>query len=150
VTVPGDPGRELRVWIPGWAAPQGSKRPVGRRRNGSTILIESSKRLKPWRARARDAAIIAWGGREPLDGPVAVSLAFVMPRLPSYRKTGTIHAVKKPDVDKLIRAVLDALSDAGVWVDDSQVTTLERVTKRVAEPGQPSGVQVRASPDRYV
>ena len=32
--------------------------------------------------------------------------------------------ITKPDVDKLARACLDGMTDAGVFRDDSQVTTL--------------------------
>lgn len=38
------------------------------------------------------------------------------------------------DVEKLVRNVHDALMDAGVLADDSQVTTLGRVAKRFAAP----------------
>jgi crossover junction endodeoxyribonuclease RusA len=32
--------------------------------------------------------------------------------------------VVRPDLDKLVRAVLDALSEAGVWRDDAQVVSV--------------------------
>lgn len=49
--------------------------------------------------------------------------------------------MKRPDVDKLSRAVLDALSMAGIWGDDSQVTHL-CATKRVAEIGEEPGCRI--------
>ncbi len=150
VTVPGDPGLELRVWVPGVPAAQGSKRAIGRRRNGSTILIESSTRLRPWRDRLRDALTLAHGGRPPFEGPVELELTFMLPRLPSYRRTGTVLATKKPDLDKLLRAVGDALTDARVLGDDSQITTLSNVRKRVCEPGALPGVEILVRPDKYL
>ena len=40
----------------------------------------------------------------------------------------------RPDIDKLARAILDALTDARVWPDDGQVVTMH-VEKRYGEPG---------------
>ena len=52
---------------------------------------------------------------------MSVRITFFMPR----PKTVKRHMpTVTPDVDKLCRAVLDALTDAGVWVDDSQVVDL--------------------------
>lgn len=84
-----------------------------------------SKREKPWRNLVSDNARIAMT-REKFtqfdkDVPVSVRITFLMPR----PKTVKRHMpTVPPDVDKLCRAVLDALTDAGVWVDDSQVVDL--------------------------
>ncbi|QDH92357.1 RusA-like resolvase [Gordonia phage Spooky] len=53
------------IWIPGIPAPQGSKRHVG---NG--ILIESSKRVGPWRAVV--ALTVGEQTTTVLDGPVRI------------------------------------------------------------------------------
>ena len=47
-----------------------------------------------------------------------------------------------PDIDKLTRAVMDALADGVVFDQDSQVTDL-RIRKRYAD-NQPAGVHVEA------
>lgn len=88
-------------------------------------MIESSKRVKPWRADVKAAAekMFTEAGFAPFDGPVSVSLAFVMPRPKSAPKSKHVPAVKRPDVDKLARAVLDALTGVA-FVDDSQVIEL--------------------------
>lgn len=127
--------------MPGQPAPQGSKRAVGRRRNGSTILIESSKRLKPWRETVRDALIIAYGEREQLVGAVFVQLDFVLPRPKHLIGKPTPPHVVKPDFDKLIRAVCDAITFSGTWKDDSQVTD-SAISKRYAQDGEESGVLI--------
>lgn len=124
------------MFVPGRAAPQGSKRHVGR-----GVLVESSKAVGPWRT------VVAWHLAQqwtaaPLDGPLCVVLAFVMPRPASSPKRSTPAAVKRPDLDKLTRACLDAGSGV-VWRDDSQVVHLD-ASKRIAELDEQPGVWVRA------
>lgn len=134
----------LTFFVPGNPAPQGSKSHVGK-----GVMVESSKALKPWRESIRWAAMHAerigtTGPLVQLSGPVMVVLEFVMKRPASTPKRRTPPAVKRPDVDKLARAVLDALSSAGTWGDDSQVTTLV-ASKRLAEINETPGVHVRVS-----
>jgi crossover junction endodeoxyribonuclease RusA len=120
----GDCWRELSIFVPGVPAPQGSKRHVG---NG--VMVESSKRVKPWRQDVREAAL-ATGVR--ITGPVSVDLLFVMPR-PKSAKPGQA-ADKRPDLDKLVRAVLDALTSAGTFEDDARVVSL-LARKALTQPG---------------
>jgi crossover junction endodeoxyribonuclease RusA len=126
----------LSLFVPGHPAPQGSKRHVG---NGR--MIESSKALKPWRESIRWAVLAERGESELKTGPVGVLLTFVMPRPASTPKRRTPPAVKRPDIDKLARALLDAIGSAGIWTDDSQVTELW-ATKRLAEIGETPGVHI--------
>lgn len=128
----------LIAFVPGRPAPQGSKRYLG---NG--INVESSKAVAPWRADIREHILARHVG-PPLDDAVGVKLEFVMPRPASTPKRSTPAAVKRPDLDKLIRAVLDAIGSAGVWRDDSQVVCIH-ATKRIAEPGEAPGVQIAVS-----
>ena len=46
----------------------------------------------------------------------------------------------RPDVDKYIRATLDALTSAGAYGDDAQVVSL-RAVKAHAAPGQAPGAR---------
>jgi len=122
--------RSLSFDVYGLPAPQGSKRHVG---NG--VMIESSKRVKPWRAAVEVAAREAIEGEwEPFTGPLALTLTFYLPRPKAHYGTGRNASVLKPDapkwvsvrpdIDKLARSTLDALTTSGVWVDDSQVAHL--------------------------
>lgn len=122
--------------VPGKPAPQGSKRHVGR-----GILVESSKEVGPWRERVALVAHNAMAGRALYAGALAVELHFVLPRPKSAPKRSTPPAVKRPDADKLARAVGDALSGV-CYVDDAQVVDW-RITKRLAEIGETAGVTVR-------
>lgn len=113
----------LSFFAPGTPAPQGSKRHVGRGR-----MIESSKALPAWRDTVAWSARHAMGSRPTILGPVGVTVEFWFPMPKSARRAdrekGKVLRPRKPDVDKLSRAVLDALTDAGVIADDSQVVVL--------------------------
>lgn len=65
------------------------------------------------------------------DGAVRLTIVFFMPR-PKYLKDRMDPHVVRPDLDKLARCVLDALTDV-CWRDDSQVTELHTI-KRYASP----------------
>ena len=134
---PVDTGWLLDLFVPGRPAPQGSKRHVGGGR-----LVESSKAVGPWRD------LVAWHAAQefriaPLDGPLRVSLMFVMPRPSGTPKRTTPAAVKRPDLDKLVRSVFDALSGV-VWRDDSQAVEIHAY-KRLAELDETPGCRIRVA-----
>jgi crossover junction endodeoxyribonuclease RusA len=122
--------------VPGNPAPQGSKRHVGR-----GVLIESSKYVGPWRAKVAMLSrnVMLRQRLAPFAGAVAVRCEFVMPR-PQRCPLPTPPATKRPDADKLARAILDGLTHTCL-VDDSLVVDLH-ATKRTAEPGEPTGVVI--------
>ena len=109
---------------PGLPAPQGSKRAV-RLKNGRTVLLESSARVKPDRAPLALVARQAWPG-PPSAGAVALEVVFRFPRPKSHlRASGEVRASapaipSRPDLDKLVRALGDALTGI-VYLDDGQV-----------------------------
>lgn len=121
--------------VPGRPAPQGSKRHVGR-----GILVESSREVGPWRERVALAAHGAMDGRSLISEAVTVELGFVMPRPKSAPKRSTPPASKRPDIDKLARAVLDALTNT-MLADDALIVDLH-ATKRLAEVGEAPGVAI--------
>jgi len=43
---------------------------------------------------------------------------------------------RRRDIDNYAKAVLDALTDAGVWLDDSQINALSIVRGAIAKPGE--------------
>jgi crossover junction endodeoxyribonuclease RusA len=129
----------LVVFVPGHPAPQGSKRHVG---NG--VMIESSKRVKSWREDVRAALLDPTGQprhRFDAEAALTVRLEFVMPRPASTPKRRTPPAIRKPDIDKLARALLDAITSAGVISDDARVVDLH-ATKRLAEIGEATGCRI--------
>ena len=87
-----------------------------------------------------------------LEGPLQVSFGFDLARPKSHfgtgRNAGKLKASASqwvgnaPDLDKLIRAVMDAITDSGVWwFDDGQVAQLS-ASKKYCSEGEVPGVTV--------
>jgi len=130
--------RALEILVPGQPRPQGSHRVlVGP--DGRTRLFDSAGRaLAEWRSAVAWAARYASRGR-PLEGPVAVEATFRLPR--PRRPSGPLPA-RRPDVDKLLRALLDGLVAGRAIADDSQVVDV-CCRKRYAEGSPETLVVVR-------
>lgn len=128
-------------FVPGIPQQQGSK--TGWVVGGRAVLFDqNAKQLKPWRAQVAQVAAATFRHRGRLDGPVRVEATFVLPR-PKSVKRDRPHV--RPDLDKLVRALGDGISDAGnVWHDDAQVVQL--VVEKVY--GAAPGVHVDVSPVR--
>lgn len=112
---------QLTFDVAGTAVPQGSKR--AQLVNGRIHMYEANKALPAWRKAVTEAAEAALAGRLgfPKDACCVLTVTFYMPR----PKTVTRPRPNTfPDCDKLCRAIGDALTDAGVWVDDGQVVEL--------------------------
>jgi len=135
----------LTVVVHGRPAPQGSKRYAGHRLNAasgrvSAVLVEQSKRVKPWRALVTTATRQAIGDIQalafpPLDGPLEAEIVFTVLKpatAPKRKRTWPITR-HSGDVDKLIRSTFDGIADAAAVVDDSRII---RVTATKAYPGE--------------
>lgn len=122
----------LRFTVDGEPKPQGSKRAYVVK--GRAVLVESAgQRLKDWRNAIGQAAHVAAirHGWDTTEDPCIVVLTFRMrkPIKPRWLVPGT-----RPDLDKLSRSVLDALTTARIWRDDSQVVALT-ACKVYGDPG---------------
>lgn len=115
----------LTVDVPGEAIPQGSMQAFVR--GNRAIMTSDNPRLKAWRADVERAvtARMRLTGAVVLDEPVAVRIDFWLPRPPSVPKRRVWPAVR-PDIDKLARACLDALTGTAIS-DDSRVVDLRAV-----------------------
>ncbi len=117
------------VW--GIAAPQGSKRHVGK-----GVMLESSDRVRPWRQDVRFAALEERPPNWDMATPMRLDLVFWFPRPASHYGTRNgisylkVNAPIEPvsarigDIDKLQRAVFDALTGVA-YLDDRQVVEVE-------------------------
>lgn len=106
------------VHVLGEPIPQGSMRAVARGR-----IVSDNNRLRPWRDSVAWHVRDAMGDRPPLGGPLEVRATFVLPR-PKSAPRRRWAPDRKPDLDKLLRALLDAATAGGAWVDDAQVVAV--------------------------
>jgi crossover junction endodeoxyribonuclease RusA len=117
------------VRVYGIPKPQGSKFAVAR--GGKAVVVDARK---PALASWRQAVIDACDGAGWSDQALALDLVFILPRPRSHYGTGRNAGVLKdsapeypsglPDLDKLARSTMDALTASGWWRDDAQVVTL--------------------------
>lgn len=68
-------------------------------------------------------AAAEFGGGDPIRGPVGIFLRVTFPDR------------RKRDLDNLLKAILDAISHAGIWEDDAQVELLLVQRRGVERPG---------------
>jgi Holliday junction resolvase RusA-like endonuclease len=133
----------VEFFVAGKPVPQGSLR--GFNRGGKVILTSTSgANLKHW----RDA--IGYEARQHFTnlcpGPIGLTLEFFLPRPTSLAKKHVQPlSTKKPDIDKILRSVLDALTGIA-YADDAQVAWV-RMEKRIAAVGQQPGVAISVSWD---
>ncbi len=132
---------EIKFYAPGKAQPQGSIRAFIPRGWKRPILTSDNPNLKAWRntvaAIARTVA-----PSTPFTGAVEMTVCFELPRPKSLPKR-VVHCTKKPDVDKCLRGILDALTGI-IYADDSQVIYVA-ARKRYAVPERGPGVYVTVS-----
>ena len=142
-----DEHRRISFEVPGDAQPQGSHKvyPV----RGRFVVAHDNPRLRPWRDTVAWHARAEMAGRPPMAGPVAVELTFRYQRPKGHfgkrglRPSAPTDHVVKPDIDRLARAALDALTQAGVWRDDAQVVCVVAL-KRYADRSGATVVVERA------
>lgn len=112
---------ELSFTVWGTAVPQGSMR--GFVRGKHVVVTSDNVKLKPWRQELAGTAMAAAAQQNftPIARPNAAWLivSFFFERPKSVKKT--LEKTTKPDLDKLLRAVKDALKGIA-YDDDSQVT----------------------------
>jgi Holliday junction resolvase RusA-like endonuclease len=118
----------LTIRVLGVPAPQGShtRMPNGAMLNGSSKTGRAKH--KAWRTAVTETARETWGDQPPLDGPLYLSVTFRFP-MPKSRPAATRRAgigwhTTRPDLDKVLRTTLDALTDAGTITDDARVCSI--------------------------
>jgi Holliday junction resolvase RusA-like endonuclease len=128
----------ISFYVPGIPATQGSKTLA--HANGNVWMRErNAAQLKVWRDAviviARQAANRARWHVE-ADTPVKVEVLFYLPKPPTSKRPNPT-AQRDGDLDKLQRAVGDAIVQAGVLADDSQITTWNATKAWTPPQGQP-------------
>lgn len=135
------------LWIPGHPITKGSDKCVTPHIDGArSRLVPDNPKLPDWESKIAD--MVGYGmsalRRTPFIGPVELVCDFEMikPRRTKYADApvGRGHG----DLDKLLRAVGDALTQSGVYRDDSLVTRI--VAEKVYSPTNREGVTVELRP----
>ena len=130
----------LTFTVYGTPKPQGSMRAFRHRTTGKVMVTTDNKQLKPWRQQVSETAMYArYESGRCVElckvYPVRIDLAFYFARPKSAKKR--IGMTVKPDLDKLQRAVFDAIT--GILIhDDAQITS---VTAR-KHYGDPERVEI--------
>lgn len=127
----------IEFFVAGVPMSQGSMRAFVR--GGHAVVTSDNTKLKPWRDAVNSAFQREFTALESV--PVEVQVWFVLPRPKSFPKTKPTVHTKKPDLDKLIRAILDAGTGVA-WSDDACVDSI-RAAKRYAAIGEQSGALIR-------
>ena len=121
----------FRIFVHGKASSQGSK-VAGRRRDGSLFTRPATKTERPWRQLLVDMISEQWEG-PPWQGPLELTLRFIFLR-PQNDKHRVWHT-PKPDIDKVLRAVMDALKLGGAIAKDEHVVSSSQVKVSGEIPG---------------
>lgn len=107
--------------------------------------VESSKRWPGWKKTVADYAAAERLKRkaERFDyGPVSLTVTFYLPK--PQRPKHERH-ITKPDLDKLVRGVCDALTGI-VWADDAQVNTIMAIKRYIDDESPDPFVVIRIAP----
>ena len=152
--------RSICIEVYGIPGPGGSKQCFLTKSGRKVYKDMGGKKTKAWRRAVtlETAMALVWfrrNGNQPFEKGVAIDIhcTFWIPRpqhhfskskygtalKPQYRHA--LHVIA-PDATKLWRSTEDALTDAGIWHDDSQVVS-QSVSKHYATPDRPPGATIR-------
>jgi crossover junction endodeoxyribonuclease RusA len=140
-------GPSLMFFTPGMPRPQGSMQAIVSRSTGRAFMKQSPT-LHEWRNAVMQSASSAmeshaWPTLD--EGPVHLhtDFYFARPKSHSKKRRSLDGGIKDngSDLDKLVRAIGDALTYAGVYGDDRQITSLQ-ARKFYAEQPQDVGAVV--------
>jgi crossover junction endodeoxyribonuclease RusA len=120
----------IEFTVLGTPKPQGRPRAFSRG-NFTKVYSPATK----WRNDVKFmAAKLVEKGQEPLEGALMVHINYYFERPKAHygtgknsdklKKSAPSYMTKRPDLDNLNKAVLDAMQDAGLLLDDSQIVTL--------------------------
>jgi len=146
--------KRLSFSVAGTPIPQGSKRAWVAGDGKVRMTEDAGVRHHTWRSevtgQARQAMVDIGRFGDPFREPISCSVTFTFPRPLSHYGSGRnsevvkpsspTHMAKAPDLDKLVRAVWDALTSV-VWVDDGQVVAAT-IRKQYVHRWEGEGVHI--------
>jgi len=107
--------------------PRAFKTPRGR------VRVYDPSTSRDWKRTVQAQVILAWKPRDPLVGPLQLALVFSLPRPKTLPKRIVQHT-KRPDVDNLAKAILDAVRGI-LFRDDSAIVSLTVIKRYGESPG---------------
>lgn len=79
----------------------------------------------------------------PMDGPLRLEIDFIFPR-PKSCPANQVLKWTKPDTDNLLKASMDALTNARWWIDDGRVAKIQ-TCKRYPFDGEHIGAAINVT-----
>ena len=112
-------------------------------------MVESSKKVKPWRQDVKYAALAAKPSGWDTSVPMELSVVFLFQRPKSHygkkglRSTAPAYCTSAllGDIDKLLRSTNDALTGI-LFDDDRQVVSVKNAQKRYCVGAEQSGALI--------
>jgi len=102
-------------------------------RMGPRVRVHAAPKSAVWRAVAAQQMAAEWGDKPPWSAMCGVTVTAYMPRpknrpkdinKEAWKLGSAMSRAQKPDVDNIAKAVLDAIVQAGIITDDTQVVRL--------------------------
>ena len=138
--------QSFTIDVRGTPVPQGSIKVIPMKHDRTKFTTKYADNVWDWR-RTVQAAIMAQDP-PPFTGSVELRLGFDMPRIASHylpvnsrrserelKPDAPLYPTVAPDLDKLIRAINDSCTDAGLWHDDAQVASIIAAKRYADVPG---------------
>lgn len=116
---PRNEGIQLTVY--GDPQPQGSTRAFMRPGMKYPVVTSDNPKNKSWRQEVASQAINSMLGRAVFTGAIMLTVNFYFERPKSQKKA--IYKTTRPDCDKLVRSIADAMTGI-VYGDDSQIVQM--------------------------
>ncbi len=132
----------IELYLPGTPTPKGRGRAT---RTGRVYTPSATRKAEDTLAGRAAAQLEAMPDdvrpRLPLAGPLHLTVAFDMPIPSSWSQRKRTAAISesvlptsKPDLDNLLKLVIDALNGLA-WVDDSQIVGITTTKRYASTPG---------------
>lgn len=124
------------LWVDGIPKPQPRVKAYQR---GARVGVYTPSTADDWKAQ-----IITKAAEKKafFEGPVRLTVQFYLPRPKARRKD--YYCMTKPDIDNLLKAVMDALTQARVWRDDGQVAAVV-ASKRYESENREIGAVIKVT-----
>jgi Holliday junction resolvase RusA-like endonuclease len=129
--------RTVTLRVIGIPQPKGSTRAFLPKGSTRPIVTTDNPGIREWQRAI--VAVAQTLNEPPFEGAVAVALLFRFPR-PKSKPRRIVHHVTRPDLDKCVRCVGDALQGV-LFADDAAIVALH-ARKQYAPEGTAPGVEI--------